>query len=49
MHLGWLPGQAVILELLEDGSMRVRKPIERDFAPIAAPRMVFDQNDQVKA
>jgi antitoxin component of MazEF toxin-antitoxin module len=40
VHLGWLPGEQFILELLEDGSVRVRRPVERDFAPIGAPRML---------
>lgn len=42
IHLGWLAGEQMILELLEDQSIRVRRPCERDFAPISAPRMVFD-------
>jgi len=32
-HLGWLPGQAVILEVLEDKSILIRPPRETDFAP----------------
>lgn len=39
-HLGWLPGESFILELLEDESIRVRRPTERDFAPIGPPRMI---------
>jgi antitoxin component of MazEF toxin-antitoxin module len=42
VHLGWLPGEQFILELLEDGSVRVRRPVERDFAPIGAPRMLSE-------
>jgi antitoxin component of MazEF toxin-antitoxin module len=30
--LGWLPGEQVIFELLEDKSIRVRKPTSDDFA-----------------
>jgi antitoxin component of MazEF toxin-antitoxin module len=40
--LGWLAGQSVITELLEDGSLHVRLPRESDFAPMRAPRMIYD-------
>jgi antitoxin component of MazEF toxin-antitoxin module len=40
--LGWLPGQAVILELLEDGNILLRMPREVDFAPKGKPRLVMD-------
>lgn len=40
--VGWLPGQQVILELLEDNSIRVRIPVSADFAPIGPPKLVFD-------
>lgn len=40
--LGWLPGESVIIELLEDRSIRIRRPVERDFAPIGAPRLLAD-------
>jgi antitoxin component of MazEF toxin-antitoxin module len=39
--LGWITGESVMLELLEDGSLRLRRPVERDFAPVGAPRLVF--------
>jgi len=42
IHLGWLPGESIVLELLEDKSIRVRRPVERDFAPIGPPRLVHD-------
>lgn len=48
MHLGWLPGQAIVLELLEDKSVRVRLPVARDFAPIGPPRLVYDNVETVK-
>jgi antitoxin component of MazEF toxin-antitoxin module len=48
VHLGWLPGEAVVIELLEDQSLRIRRPVERDFAPLGAPRMVFDMPAAVK-
>lgn len=44
IHLGWLPGEFFILELLEDDSIRVRRPRELDFAPMSAPRMLPQPN-----
>jgi antitoxin component of MazEF toxin-antitoxin module len=41
-YLGWLPGQAIILEVLEDKSVRLRIPVESDFMPRRPPRMVLD-------
>lgn len=41
VHLGWLPGEAIIIELLEDGSVRVRRPTESDFAPKRPPHLSF--------
>jgi antitoxin component of MazEF toxin-antitoxin module len=38
--LGWLPGESVILEVLEDQSVRIRRPCERDFAPLGASRLL---------
>ena len=40
--LGWLPGQNVILELLEDNSLRLRAPVTEDFAPLGTPKLLFD-------
>lgn len=42
VHLGWLPGESVIIELLEDNTLRLRRPTERDFAPQGAPRLIYD-------
>lgn len=42
IHLGWLPGEAVVIELLEDKSLRIRRPCDRDYAPLGAPRMIYD-------
>jgi len=39
--LGWLPGESVILELLEDQTLRVRRPQESDFAPTMKPQMIY--------
>lgn len=33
-HLGWVPGQAVMIEILEDQSIRVRLPVSADFVPL---------------
>lgn len=49
IHLGWLPGQMVILEVLEDQSIRVRLPHEVDFTPVKPPRLVFDPPAMGKA
>jgi antitoxin component of MazEF toxin-antitoxin module len=49
IHLGWLPGEAVIIELLEDDSIRIRRPREADFAPVRMPRMTVDDAATVKA
>jgi antitoxin component of MazEF toxin-antitoxin module len=40
IHLGWLPGEPIIVELLEDDSLRLRRPVMQDIAPISAPRML---------
>ena len=48
-HLGWISGEAVILELLEDKSIRIRRPCERDFAPLQAPRLMHENPNEVKA
>jgi antitoxin component of MazEF toxin-antitoxin module len=42
-RLGWLPGESVIIEVLEDDSVRVRRPCERDFAPLGAPRLFMNE------
>ena len=47
-HLGWLPGEAMILDVLDDKSgVIVRRPNERDFGPIVAPHM-FRTTEPVK-
>ena len=42
IHLGWLPGEQMIIELLEDQSLRIRRPCDRDFAPLGVPRVLPD-------
>jgi len=39
--LDWLPGQVVIIEVLEDKSIRVRVPEQADFRPKPIPRLMF--------
>jgi hypothetical protein len=34
IHLGWLPGESVIVELLEDDTLRVRRPCADDFLSV---------------
>jgi antitoxin component of MazEF toxin-antitoxin module len=41
-HLGWLCGEHVIIEVLEDRSLRIRRPCERDFAPLGPPHLLHD-------
>jgi antitoxin component of MazEF toxin-antitoxin module len=40
--LGWLPGQSVIIEILEDMTIRVRRPRLEDVAPVGPPMRLFD-------
>jgi hypothetical protein len=49
IHLGWLPGEAVIIELLEDETLRLRRPSADDFAPVRMPRMTMADAQAVKA
>lgn len=42
VSIGWLPGEYVVLELLDDHSVRVRRPEERDIAPLGKPRMLAE-------
>jgi antitoxin component of MazEF toxin-antitoxin module len=48
IYLGWIPGQPIVIEVLEDKSLRLRPPCERDFAPLGAPRVVYDEPAAVK-
>jgi len=49
VHMGWLPGESIIIELLEDNTLRLRRPVERDFAPKGAPRLWHDAPEKVPA
>lgn len=42
LWLGWLPGEQVIIEALEDRSIRVRRPTADDFAPKGVPSLKLD-------
>lgn len=49
LWLGWLPGQVVVFEVLEDKSVRFRLPDDREFAPKRPGRVVFDKEFPVPA
>ena len=42
-YLGWLTGERMVLEVLEDKSLRVRRMNETDIAPPRIPSLVFDR------
>lgn len=42
IHLGWFVGEFVVIELLEDNTLRLRRPCEQDIAPLGAPRIIHD-------
>ena len=46
--LGWLPGEAMIVEVLENSEVLVRRPRAEDFAPVSSPRLVFTSQPVVK-
>lgn len=33
LHLGWIAGETVLLEVLEDGAILMRRPRSEDFGP----------------
>lgn len=39
-HVGWLPGESMIIELLEDNSFRLRRPSLDDFPALGVSRML---------
>lgn len=41
--LGWLPGEAIIVELTENKSVVVRRPHESDFAPKHTVAVTLDR------
>ena len=48
VHLGWLCGESIVVELLEDKSLRLRRRTAADYAPISTPRIVYDEPATVK-
>lgn len=42
--LGWLPGEAIIVELTENKSIVVRRPHESDFAPKHTMAVTLDSS-----
>lgn len=42
IYLGWLPGEQIVIEVLEDKSLHVRRPCERDVAPLGPPKLIYD-------
>ena len=40
--LGWLPGESLILEVLEDHTIRVRRPQPDEFTPRGIPSLKLD-------
>lgn len=49
IHLGWMPGEPMVIELLEDNSLRIRRPVAQDFAPLRMPRITLPDPSEVKA
>lgn len=45
--LGWLPGMEVVMELLEDNTIRIRPLEDKAFQPKPKPRLVFDAPEPV--
>lgn len=39
-ELGWLPGESVILQALDDKSLLIRRPSDSDFAPKTTVRVL---------
>lgn len=46
--LGWLPGESLIMEIVDDGRVELRRPNEHDFGPASASRMLPHQLSMVK-
>lgn len=40
IHLGWLPGEMLTVELLEDRTIRLRRPVLADLAPLGPPQLL---------
>jgi antitoxin component of MazEF toxin-antitoxin module len=46
-HLGWLAGEGMILEVMPDESLRIRRPDARDFAPRGMQPQHLEPHEQV--
>lgn len=49
IHLGWLPGEPVVLEVLADGSLRIYKPSLEQVAPHRMRPLFLEEPEPVKA
>lgn len=47
-YLGWLPGNYIAIELLEDNTLRIRPIEERDWKPASIPRLVPRDSNAAK-
>lgn len=47
VQLGWLPAMQVVIELLEDNTLRIRPLDDFAFQPKAKPRVVYDTPEPV--
>lgn len=48
VQLGWLAGQRMIVEMLEDQSVRVRRPVAEDFGLAGPPQRLLPELHAVK-
>lgn len=48
IHMGWLPGEELIVELLEDNTLHARRFTAADIPPVGGPRMLYDFVDPSK-
>jgi antitoxin component of MazEF toxin-antitoxin module len=45
-QLGWLAGEGMILEVMPDESLRIRRPDARDFAPLGMkPQVLLERQE----
>lgn len=49
LHCGLIPGQPIIVEVLEDRSIHIRVPVEADVAPRRAKMLWLDNSPAVPA
>lgn len=46
VHLGWLPGMDMVMELLEDNTIRIRPLEDKAFQPKPKPQLVYPAPEQ---